>query len=178
MRYVAFLRAINVGGRVVKMDRLREIFTGIGLQNVETLIASGNVLFSAEEAPASILEERIESAIEKALPFGSVTFLRTGREMSEITARQVFSPAEAESSHAVYAGFLKRPLTPAEAAKVEAFSGGNDEFRVAGREIHWLCRERSPKSISWPGKLEKSLKIAATFRNISTAREITARLCG
>ena len=44
-RYITFLRAINVGGHTVKMDRLREIFESLGFANVETFIASGNVVF-------------------------------------------------------------------------------------------------------------------------------------
>ncbi|MCC6187963.1 MAG: DUF1697 domain-containing protein [Anaerolineales bacterium] len=49
MRHVAFLRAINVGGHVVKMDMLRRLFTRMGSARVETYFASGNVVF---EAPA------------------------------------------------------------------------------------------------------------------------------
>ena len=47
IRYVAFLRAINVGGHVVKMDALRKLFVHAGLSDVETFIASGNVVFSS-----------------------------------------------------------------------------------------------------------------------------------
>ena len=46
-RHIAFLRAINVGGHTVTMDRLRQLFTGLGLKDVETFIASGNVIFSS-----------------------------------------------------------------------------------------------------------------------------------
>ena len=37
-RYVAFLRAINVGGHVVKMDHLRQLFESLGFSSVETFI--------------------------------------------------------------------------------------------------------------------------------------------
>ena len=47
-RYVAFLRAINVGGHVVKMEALRKLFESMGFQRVETYIASGNVIFDSE----------------------------------------------------------------------------------------------------------------------------------
>ena len=47
-RRIAFLRAINVGGHVVKMDHLRKLLTSFGLENVETVIASGNVVFDDE----------------------------------------------------------------------------------------------------------------------------------
>jgi len=43
--YVAFLRAVNVGGRVVKMDALRALISTLKVTNVETFIASGNLLF-------------------------------------------------------------------------------------------------------------------------------------
>ena len=47
MKAIAFLRAVNVGGRVVKMDRLRALFEGEGFTGVETFIASGNVIFDS-----------------------------------------------------------------------------------------------------------------------------------
>ena len=48
-KYIAFLRAINVGGHTVKMDRLRGLFESLGVLNVETFIASGNVIFEAKK---------------------------------------------------------------------------------------------------------------------------------
>jgi uncharacterized protein (DUF1697 family) len=44
-KYVAFLRAINVGGHTVKMDHLRRLFEALGFTNVETFIASSDVVF-------------------------------------------------------------------------------------------------------------------------------------
>ena len=63
-RYVAFLRAINVGGHIVKMDHLRELFTQLGLTDVETFIASGNVLFTTSSKSGPALEKKIEQALE------------------------------------------------------------------------------------------------------------------
>ncbi len=59
MKYVAFLRAVNVGGRLVKMDVLRGIFEKLGLTEVSTFIASGNVIFESDGAP-----DDLEAAIE------------------------------------------------------------------------------------------------------------------
>jgi uncharacterized protein (DUF1697 family) len=44
-KHIAFLRAINVGGHTVKMDTLRQLFESLGFTNVETFLASGNVIF-------------------------------------------------------------------------------------------------------------------------------------
>ena len=57
-RHVAFLRAINVGGHVVTMDKLRALFTALGLKDVETFIASGNVLFAPSKGGVAALETR------------------------------------------------------------------------------------------------------------------------
>ena len=61
MRFVAFLRAINVGGRNVKMEQLRRIFESIGLTNVETVIASGNVVFDAKAKSAKTIEKKLQA---------------------------------------------------------------------------------------------------------------------
>ena len=59
LQYIAFLRGINVGGHRVKMDRLRAIFAELGLKDVSTFIASGNVLFSTESDDVDGLRETV-----------------------------------------------------------------------------------------------------------------------
>ena len=49
-RFVAFLRGINVGGRVVVKETLKEVFTSLGYQNIVTYKQSGNVIFETDAA--------------------------------------------------------------------------------------------------------------------------------
>jgi uncharacterized protein (DUF1697 family) len=66
MRYVALLRGINVGGRtLVKMATLRTCLDELGLDDVSTYIASGNVLFASDEKDTDALATTIEAAIER-----------------------------------------------------------------------------------------------------------------
>ena len=66
-RYVAFLRAINVGGsKIIKMDVLRKTFESFDLSNVETFIQSGNVIFETESATG---EDWLEDQLEKAMGY-------------------------------------------------------------------------------------------------------------
>jgi uncharacterized protein (DUF1697 family) len=65
-KYVAFLRAVNVGGRVIKMAELKACLEKAGLDEVRTFIASGNVIFSSDIDDKAMLTEQIEEAIEKA----------------------------------------------------------------------------------------------------------------
>lgn len=66
-RYFAFLRAINVGGHVVKMDRLRELFESLGFSNIETFIASGNVIFESTSKNVKTLKRRLRTSCAKRL---------------------------------------------------------------------------------------------------------------
>ena len=88
--YIAFLRAINVGGHNIKMDVLKTIFESLNLEHVETFIASGNVIFESEK-PRETLELQIETELEKALGYEVKTFLRTQAELAEITTFKPFS---------------------------------------------------------------------------------------
>ena len=88
-QYFAFLRAINVGGRVVKMDRLRQIFESLGFSGVETFIASGNVVFETSSNNVKTLERKIENALREALGY-EVTFREFDgdHEIPEAVARE------------------------------------------------------------------------------------------
>ena len=66
-KYVAFLRAINVGGHTVKMEHLRILFEELGFENVETFIASGNVIFDSKTKSTKTLETKIEKHLRQAL---------------------------------------------------------------------------------------------------------------
>lgn len=177
MRYVAFLRAINVGGRFVKMDRLRGLFSEMGFGGVSTHIASGNVLFTAGRARPARLEETIETALAGALGYEVTTFLRTADELAAVAAHEAFPLEPAVAAHGTFVGFLKEPPSVEQARLVEGLETPTDGFAVRGREVYWLCRVRSMKAIASPGRVEKALRQRATFRNATTVRQV-ARLLG
>src|SRR4051812_39858062 len=100
MRYVAFLRAINVGGHTVRMDELRRLFESMGAANVQTFIASGNVIFDSPVKKERELELQIELGLEAALTFPVATFLRSLPEVAAVAECPVFSRAEIEGAAA------------------------------------------------------------------------------
>src|SRR5688500_4990017 len=106
MRYAAFLRAINVGGHIVKMDALRLLCEQCGVSKVETVIASGNVLFESRAA-APALEKKIEAHLQKSLGYEVATFVRTVEELEAIVRR---AQKALEDWKSVYVGFLKAPM--------------------------------------------------------------------
>ena len=175
-RYVAFLRAINVGGRTVTMDRLREVFRSLGLADVETFIASGNVLFRTRARSGAGLEARIEAALERALGYEVATFLRTVDEVVAVAEATPFPPAAVATAAGLNVGFLPRPLDRAEAKRVLEFRTPIDEFQIIGREVYWLCLTNQHESKFSNAVFERALRIRATFRGINTVRRLAARV--
>ena len=169
MSHVAFLRAVNVGGRVVKMERLRSLFTALGFRDVTTLIASGNVRFTPGRQQPAALERRIEQALAEALGFEVATFVRTSAELAALTSAEAMSAGTGES---VLVGFLKAAPDAAARARVLALRTAGDEFDVIGREVWWLRRGRISDSKLSGGTLEKALGGAMTMRNITTVRKL------
>lgn len=174
-RYVAFLRAINVGGHVVKMDRLRALFEGMKLANVETFIASGNVLFDSSSTDVAALEARIEKHLAKALGYEVATFLRTPEELAAIVAHEPF-PGVSVDGCTLSIAFLKEPAGRGVAEQLRLLRTDADELHLRGRELYWLCRTRTSDSTIWRRPLEKVIAMPATVRNATTVRKLAARL--
>ncbi|NJL27921.1 MAG: DUF1697 domain-containing protein [Thermoanaerobaculia bacterium] len=176
---IAFLRAINVGGHTVKMDRLRALFVEMGFSGVETFIASGNVIFDPISENPAALEKKIESHLESALGYEVRTFIRTSAELAAVVDYEPFSDAKltAEGS-TLYVGFLPDPPTAEAIQKLLGFSNAVDEFHVAGREVYWLCHKKFHESDFSGAKLEKVLGLKTTLRNVSTVRKLAAKYPG
>ena len=175
-RYVALLRAINVGGHVVKMDVLRKHFTKMGFGNVETFIASGNVLFDAT-GPAAALEERIAFELERALGYPVGTFVRTPAELAAVAKHEAF-PADVidPSQHSLYIGFLGSKPSAETVRKVVALRTPVDELHIHKRELYWGCRVTySQTQVKGPA-LARALGMEMTVRNITTVRRLAQKV--
>src|SRR5262245_8992376 len=138
-RCIAFLRAINVGGHTVKMEQLRSLFAELEFANVETFIASGNVIFEAEAKNPQTLEKQIEGHLRQALGYAVATFIRTPAELAAVAAYQPFPPAEHDdASGSLYVGFLPAPPGDEARRKLTALRTENDQFHIHQREFYWL----------------------------------------
>lgn len=174
-RYVAFLRAINVGGHVVKMDVLRAHFEALGLTRVETFIASGNVIFESRSADVAKLTAAIEARLHSELGYDVATFLRTDAEVAAVAAYRPFTAEQLEASPTLVVGFLAEPLTAAGVAALRRLESEDDALRAEGREIYWLSRLKQSESKLSNAVFEKTLQIPATFRGMNTVRRLAAK---
>ncbi|MEW6125824.1 MAG: DUF1697 domain-containing protein [Acidobacteriota bacterium] len=174
-KYIAFLRAINVGGHTVKMDALRLLFEEMEFSNVETFIASGNVIFDSPGKHPQPLEQKIEKHLKEKLGYAVATFIRSTVELATIAQYQPFSDAELSGEgHGIYIAFLPDEPTGEAQQKMLSMQTTVDAFHFHQREMYWLCRTRFSESL-FKGNMEKILGMSATMRNSTTVKKLVAK---
>ena len=173
--FFSFLRAINVGGHNVKMDHLKQIFETMGFSNVETFIASGNVIFSSPEKNAATLEKKIEKKLKEVLGYEVATFIRTEKELAVILNYLPFPQPVLDKAMAFNIAFLSETPTAAALQKLNALKNEIDDFHVHGRELYWICKVMQSDSKFSNVVLEKTLGMKATFRGAKTLQKLGAK---
>ncbi len=167
-RHAAFLRAINVGGRVVRMSDLSKRLTKLGLADVSTFIASGNVAFTAE-GERQVLARRIEAELLAWLGYPVATMVRRWSELEALAASNPFKGVARAPDAKLYVAFLWEP--PAQKPRLPRVSSkeGLTLFRIKGCEA-FLISERLPGgTFGVPNlPLEKELGVPATTRHWNT----------
>jgi uncharacterized protein (DUF1697 family) len=174
-RLIAFLRAINVGGHNVTMAELCKPFASLGLKEVETFIASGNVIFTSRSRGIRGLEQKIEAQLLRSLGYEVKAFLRTVPEVAAIAGYKPFNKSQLGSAAALNVAFLADPLSAEAAKSVLALKTDIDDFHVNGREVYWLCRTKQSDSKFSNTRFEKTLSARATWRNVNTVVRLAAK---
>ncbi len=177
MRYAAFFRGINVGGKnIVNMAALKELFISLGFGQVRTYIQSGNVVFDTAET-SDMVADQINRSFAHKFGFASALMLRTGDEMDEIIrnlpfAAQEIAEAEAANANVVHLYVYLLDEAPDQDAVNELCAAytGADLLRVGKRELYLLCHQ-SIRDSKLTASLAK-LKAPMTARNLNTINKI------
>ncbi|MFZ1518394.1 MAG: DUF1697 domain-containing protein [Ignavibacteriaceae bacterium] len=175
-KYIAYLKAINVGGHTVKMDHLKKLFEKMSFENVETFIASGNVVFESKSKNVVSIKKKIETELEKSLGYNVSTFIRTTKELKEIAEHKPFKESDLNNKqNYLYIGFLDNQPNKESQKIVLALSDEANEFCFNDKELYWLCRKNFSDSGIDGKKLEKALGMNLTMRNSTTIRKMAAK---
>ncbi len=167
--YVALLRAVNVGGTgKLPMTTLTNLCEKAGFANVQTYIASGNVVFESKKGEAAV-KAAVESALERhAGTFVSV-FVRTAAEMVAVLAQNPFVDKPTNKTVAI---FLDAP--PASDTLKTVAGKKNEEIRLGRRELYVYYPDGQGQS-----RLRIPAAVSGTARNMNTVAklaEMAARL--
>ena len=180
-RYVAFLRGMNLGKRRIKNPELVGHFEAIGLEDVATFRASGNVVFVDPGGESeSKLQGRIEAELGRRLGYDVAVFLRSAKEVAAIAARDPFDAAAIKRAAAgkgkpqvVLLG--RKPSAKAKAAVLDLAPEG-DLMVVEGRELHWLPSVGLSETEIDTKALDTALG-KGTTRTAGTIEQIAAKYC-
>jgi uncharacterized protein (DUF1697 family) len=167
-RYVALLRGVNVGGVTVKMADLAEVVRGLGYEDVRTVLASGNVLFTTTDA-ASAAKDRLEAALRERFGYEAWVHVMTQDTLRKIVAAY---PFERTGDLHAYVIFAMDPATRADLLAVE-LDAGVERARPGDGVLYWTV----PKGLTLDSAMGKAQgsgkhKPWLTTRNLNTLEKL------
>jgi uncharacterized protein (DUF1697 family) len=108
IKYAALLRGIGPTNPNMRNDKLRGLFEALGYSNVQTVIASGNVLFESSSKNVAVMEARIEKAIPEKLGFKSAVIIRSKAELERLVKKDPFKKLRSGRQWYPIVTFLKK----------------------------------------------------------------------
>src|SRR6266853_827154 len=163
---ISMLRGINVGGHnKIKMDALRALYESRKLQDSQTHVQSGNVIFRSDESDIARVTKRLEEGIARKFGFRPSVILRTVAEMKDVIARTPFAKRRGIEPGKLLVSFLASDPGEEGREKVRQMKCDPEEMRVDGREIYIYFPNGAGRSkLRW-AELGKMLKTQGTGRN-------------
>jgi uncharacterized protein (DUF1697 family) len=169
MRYVALLRAVNLGShKKLAMPALRELLSGMGHTDVETYLQSGNAVFTAEEPRAERVAADIEERLAAELGLTTEVILRTADEMREVVERNPLEVGDPTKCTVLF--LLDRP-SPDWLGGLDLGRFAPEEMRAAERELYFALPNGTGRA-KLPVTLGRRLKVPATMRNWRTVTSL------
>jgi uncharacterized protein (DUF1697 family) len=164
--YVAMLRAVNVGGRVIAMTELRAAFSAMGHTDARTYIQTGNVVFGAS-APSAKLRSAIEEGLEARFGPGITVVLRSRAQLAAIIEHNPLLGGGRDPKR-LHVTFLGSTPPSSRVAGLETDAFLPDEFRLEGREVYVHCPGGYGRTKINNSYFERALGVVATTRNWNT----------
>ena len=170
--HAAFLRGMNVGGHRITNEDLRTHLTAMGLKEVATFRASGNVVFDGGSDDPLKMQKKIEQGLKQALGYGVPTFVRNRNEVLELAEADPIPQGKSKGKLQV-ALLAKAPTTSAR-KKVLELDSEQDRLSFGKRELYWLPEgPMSDSELDWK-TIEQALGVM-TVRTKGTIEQIAAK---
>jgi uncharacterized protein (DUF1697 family) len=173
--YIARLRAVNVAGhQPVAMAGLREMLSGLGFADIQSLLQSGNLVFRGKARAAAPLERLLEAEARERLGLETDFFVRTAEEWKSVVARNPFrKEAESDPGHLIVMALKGAP----EGKNVKALQAaitGPEVVRADGGHAYIIYPDGVGRSRLTNALIEKKLGTRCTGRNWNTVLKLAA----
>ncbi len=171
--YLAFLRAVNVGRRTVKMERLRASLEALGLDDVGTYINSGNVWFRSRRSARPALATAIEARLAEDFGFDVPVALRTVDEVEAVAAGDPFAGVEVTEHTRLCVAFAVAEPVAVDLPCVSP-KGDVEILDVTGPDAFVVLRQQPGRPVNAGPFLERALGVPSTTRFFHTTAKIAA----
>jgi uncharacterized protein (DUF1697 family) len=171
--YIAFLRGINVGGNnILPMKELSKVLEDLGLENVKTYLASGNVVFQSEMTDLAGLSGDIKAAIGRSHGFTPQILIRSAQELRQAIATNPFPEGESEPK-TLHAYFLESVPTSPDLAQLDSVKSASERYKLVDTVFYLYAPDGIGRS-KMATSVEKALGVPATARNWRTVDKVMA----
>lgn len=173
MRYIALIRAINVGGhRKVKMKDLREMFIEMGIEQVRTYIQSGNVIFNSDITDAHALSREIENEIRKAFGHEVIVIIRTPEQLHYLIENNPFARKN-HQPYMLYVTFFKHDVSPEKQEEIRNLTNDIEMYRFQKGELFSLIDKQTEQKVYFSNNyIENIAGQLGTTRNWNSVNKI------
>ena len=173
-KYCAFLRGINVNGTRMLMKDVCKVFVDEGLQNVTSVLATGNILFESDENP-EVLKQNLEKAMSQKFNYDAHLFIKTEAEIANILNDNPFSKDENFHNYI----FVGTEIIGETLLNYFENCATNDreEAKLINNNFYWKVKKGETLDSEF-GKIlgKKSFKSEMTSRNLNTFEKILLKL--
>jgi len=172
MKYISFLRGINVGGkRLLPMMELKKMLSGFGMKNITTYIQSGNVIYNFEANDQLIISKQIEDEIKKVYGYDvPVITLSVNEFLQKIELNPYLSDTETNRLHV---SFLERIPTQENISALYEIDVEPESFFLNKNTIFIRCKNKFASQSKLTNTFfESKLKVKTTTRNWKTVTKI------
>jgi uncharacterized protein (DUF1697 family) len=169
--HIALLRAVNVGGRSVPMADLREMLVDLGLDDVRTVLQSGNAVFQSSKSPDA-LETLLEKTAARRFGIAIEFFVRTARQWdAAIAANPFVAEARDDPSHMILMALKKAPKG-AELERLTSDIKGRERVAAEGRHAYLVYPDGIGRSKMTNAFIESRLATRGSGRSWHTVLKL------
>ncbi len=169
--WIALFRGINVGGKnKLPMATLKEILHGIGCDNVQTYIQSGNALLESKTRSSRDLANRIEQAIQEATGIDTFVLLLKAKELKDALDANPFPQADKDPKSIHFLFLAKNPKAP-DLGRLDDLQGKTEKYQLLNRVFYLFAPDGIARS-KLAVKAESVLGVCATGRNLNTVHKL------
>jgi uncharacterized protein (DUF1697 family) len=172
-RYIAFLRGINVGGhRKVTMGQLRECLQVLPIQDLQTYIQSGNMVFTAQIDEEGVLEKGIAEAMFNYFGFEVPVLVRTVGKIAQIFKANPFWDTPGFNAKKAYFVLLHQLPEVDHRGHLAQLDEGSEEVILIGDCVYLYCHKGYGTAKINNNTIEQKLNVSATTRNFNTVQRL------